>query len=178
MRRRGAGTQGRSGIKGRAARCLTAFLVIVTFCAPAPLRLSAQTPDSLTIPRVAPAIRYGKWVALGGAVGLGVLAARKHDDANTAYNTLRARCDATPEGCLLSGGTYVDPVNEALYQRTRRLDHQAARCLVGTETLSATAALGFLWELYHHTGAPKNIPFDLQVAPGATSTRVTVALSF
>ena len=42
MRRRGAGAQGRSGIKGRAARCLATLLVVVTACASAPLRLSAQ----------------------------------------------------------------------------------------------------------------------------------------
>ena len=144
----------------------------------APRPLGAQTPDSLAIPRVSGTIRYGKWLALGGATAFGVLAADRHHDANAAYRTLQDRCDTDPTGCLLSGGTYVDPVNERLYQDTRRLDHQASRYLIGAEALFAAGATGFVWELMHHHTEPRNIPFEPRVERSNDVTQLGVNVRF
>lgn len=140
--------------------------------------LSAQTPDSLHLPRISPTVHYGKWLALGGATALGFVSAGRHHDANAAYNTLQSRCDADPTGCQLVGGKYVDPVNEGLYQDTRRLDHQAARFLIGAETLFAGAALGFVWELMHHHDEPRNIPFEPRVERVEGRTQVGMNVRF
>ena len=140
--------------------------------------LGAQTPDSLHLPRISPTVHYGKWLALGGATVFGVVAAGRHHDANRAYSTLRSRCDADPTGCQLVGGRYVDPVNEGLYQDTRRLDHQAARYLIGAETLFAGAAVGFVWELMHHQGEPRNIPFEPRVDRSNDRTQLGMTFRF
>ena len=155
---------------------VTLTVAATVMCASAPARLCAQTPDSLAIPRVSPTVHYGKWLALAGAAGGAVLAEQRHQDANRAFATLRGRCDATPSGCALVGGQYADPVNEALYQDTRRLDHQAARYLTGAEVLFAASAAGFIWELMHRHSEPKNIPFAPRVE--RTGDRTQLGMSF
>jgi hypothetical protein len=115
---------------------------------------------------------------LGGAVWSGVLSVQRHDDANTAYNALQSRCISLPAGCTLVGGSYTDPVDEALYQDTRRLDHQASRYLIGTEALFAASMGGFVWELMHRHAAPKNIPFAPRVEAGVTTTQIGLSVKF
>ena len=168
MRRVGAWARGRVSIAA----------VSLAACAYAPMRLCAQTPDSLAIPRVAPTIRYGKWLALGGSLAAAFLADQRHRDANAQYDALQSRCDATPSGCVVSGGRYVDPVDEGLYQDTRRLDHQAARYLVGAEALFAASAAGFVWELMHHHDEPRNIPFAPRVERSADRVQLGMSVRF
>ena len=154
------------------------LLTLALLTAGPPGRLTAQTPDSLTIPRVPPTIRYGKWLALGASVGSALLADQRHRDANAAYDALQARCDASPGGCIVSGGRYVDPVDEGLYQDTRRLDHQAARYLIGAEALFVASAAGFVWELMHHHDEPGNIPFAPRVERTDRATQVGLSVRF
>ena len=175
MRRRGGRSHRRT--VGR-SRGRTLAILALLLCASAPVRLCAQTPDSLTIPRVPPTIRYGKWLALGASIGSALLADQRHRDANAAYDALQARCDATPSGCVVSGGRYVDPVDEGLYQDTRRLDHQAARYLIGAEALFVASAAGFVWELMHHHDEPRNIPFAPRVERTDRTTEVGVSVRF
>ena len=140
-----------------------------------PQRPSASAPQRLSAP--AP-IRYGKWLALGGSLAAAFLADQRHRDANAQYDALQSRCDAVPSGCVVSGGRYVDPVDEGLYQDTRRLDHQAARYLVGAEALFAASAAGFVWELMHHHDEPRNIPFAPRVERSADRVQLGMSVRF
>jgi hypothetical protein len=142
-----------------------------------PMRPSAI--DTVPKPRVPSYVRYGKWVALGGAFALGLRANALHQDANESYQTLRDRCFQDTFACSqLPDGRYADPVSERLYADTRDRDHQAARYLIGAEVSFALAATGFIWELLKHEDRTPNIPFEPRVEAGATTTRVGVAFRF
>jgi hypothetical protein len=166
------------GQGGKAARRQVALLGLAVLAVLPPCRLVAQTPDSLNVPHIPAVVHFGKWAALGGAVGLGVLSVQRHNDANTRYDALRSRCFDFPTGCEMVGGHYADPVDEALYQDTRRLDHQAARYLIGTEALFSASMAGFIWELMHRHGAPRNIPFSPRVEAGMRAAQVGLNLRF
>lgn len=153
-------------------------MAVVLFCASAPLRLCAQTPDSLNLPHVPAVVHYGKWATLAGSIYLGVTAQQRHADANDTYNALRASCNSTPTGCSLVSGRYSDPGNEVLYQETRRLDHQAARYLIGAEALFAASAAGFVWDLIESRPRQRNIPFHPRVEPTEGATRVSLTIRF
>lgn len=184
MRRWGARALGRWSLRG----VFFILATVGTVDAQAPLRreperidsaLASQRPSAAPQRLSAPApIRYGKWLALGGATAFGFLAASRHHDANAAYHTLQERCDTDPIGCLLSGGRYADPANEQLYQDTRRFDHQAARYLIGAEVLFAASATGFVWELMHRHAEPKNIPFAPRVERSNDRTQVGLSVTF
>jgi hypothetical protein len=153
--------------------------LVALFCAAAPLRLCAQSLDTIPKPRIPAYVRYGKWVALGAAAGLGATAYSRNQDAETTYETLRQRCFATPLACMLaSNGTYTDPQNEALYDKTRTLDHQAARYLIGAELTFAGAAVGFVWELTHRHDKPHTIPFEPRVEQTSTATHLGLSVRF
>ena len=148
-------------------------------CVSAPLRLCAQTIDTVPTPRVPSVVRYGKWVALGGALALGLKANALHRDANDSYQSLRDRCFELPLNCELTGnGSYADPTSERLYTDTRDLDHQAARYLAGAEVSFALAAAGFVWELLKREDRTPNIPFEPRVETTARETRLGVRLRF
>lgn len=167
--RRGAGTQGR--------RIVVAALSFL--CAAAPLRLSAQTIDTVPKPHVPSAVRYGKWLALGGAAVLGTMAHARNQDAEDNYQALRDRCFEVPNSCALDpNGQYVDPVSEGFYTETQRLDRQASRLLIGAEVALAATAVGFVWELLHRKDETPNIPFEPRVEAGMTATRVGVVVRF
>ena len=154
-------------------------MLALVFCAAAPLRLCAQTLDTVPKPRVPGFVRYGKWVALGSAFALGFKANQLHEDANDTYRTLQHRCFDVPGSCaLLPDGRYADPANERLYLDTRDADHRAARYLVAAEVSFAAAAAGFVWELLHREDRTPNIPFEPRVVTTASETRVGVTLRF
>lgn len=171
MTRTGGRAHGRTGL------LVAPWILLV--CACAPVRLCAQTIDTVPKPRVPSFVRYGKWVALGGAFALGYQANRAHQDANDSYQALRDRCFLVPLSCELGpGGRYVDPINERLYTGTRDGDHRAARYLIGAEVSFAAAVAGFVWELLEREDRTPNIPFEPRVETTARETRVGVAFSF
>ena len=142
-----------------------------------PIRPSAL--ESVPKPRVPSYVRYGKWVALGGAVVLGYQANRSHQDANDSYQALRDRCFDIPLSCeIMPSGRYADPVSERLYLVTRDSDHRAARYLIGAEVSFAAAAVGFVWELLKREDRTPNVPFEPRLETGMTSTRVGVTVRF
>ena len=144
-----------------------------------PCCLAAQAPDSLVTPRISPAVHYGKWATLGGSVILGVLAHSKNQDAEATYQSLRDRCFADPVSCLVGAdGRYLDAGTEGLYDRTRTLDRQASRLLIGAEVTFVASAVGFVWELMHRKDRTPTIPFEPRVEAGLTTTRVGVTVRF
>lgn len=148
-------------------------------CVSAPVRLCAQVVDTIPKPTVPSYVRYGKWLALGGAFALGYRANSLHQDANDSYQALRDRCFEFPDNCVLTpGGQYTDPVSERLYQETHDRDRQAGRFLIGAELSFALAAAGFVWELMRREDHTPNIPFEPRVEAGARETRVGVTLHF
>ena len=152
---------------------------LVLLCACATVRLCAQTLDTIPKPRVPSYVRYGKWIALGGAAFLGYKANQAHQDANDSYDTLRERCFDVPLSCSLQpDGHYSDPVSEGLYTDTRNSDHRASRYLIGAEVSFAAAAVGFVWELLRREDRTPNIPFEPRVETTARETRVGMSLRF
>ena len=171
MRRTDGRTHGRAALSG-------AFWVVL-LCACATVRLCAQTLDTVPKPRVSSTVRYGKWLALGGAVALGVRANARHQEAEDTYQALRDRCFAIPSACSqFPDGHYIDPVSERMYAQTRTLDREASRYLIGAEVSFALAAAGFIWELMHREDRTPNIPFEPRVEAGATSTRIGLSVRF
>ena len=175
MRRRGAGALGRWGLFTISALGVTSSL-------------HCQTQDSIRIESAAPQrpsaaapalVRYGKWVALGGAFALGYQANQLHQDANDSYQALRDRCFEVPSACILTpGGRYADPVSERLFADTHDNDRRAARYLIAAEVSFAAAAAGFIWELLQREDRTPNIPFEPRVDAGMTSTRIGITVRF
>lgn len=129
---------------------------------------------------VGPGIKYGKWLALAGAAGLGYLAGRSHGRAEDAFHALEARCgpDARASCDLGPDGRYLDPASEDLYQTSLREDRYARRWLLGGEVaLVGTAAL-FVYELTRPRGRPPNIPFEPEVRSLRRGTGVGLRLEF
>ena len=147
-----------------------AALVLFLAIGPQAGSLAAQRSDSLLV-RTPVAVKYGKWVTLAGAVGMGILAARAHNSADQAFDQLRRYCNFSTARCDQAGdGSYLDPVAEGYYQSSLGHDRTARRWLVGGEvSLMATAGL-FVWELTRPKGPPRNIPFEptLTVTPERT----------
>jgi len=175
MRRSGGRAVGRSALRGTG---LVSVLAVLLTAGP-PGRLTAQTPDSLITPRIPPAVHYGKWAALRGSVVLGALAHAKNSDAEATYQQLRQRCFDQPFDCLVGpDGRYLDASSEALYDRTRVLDRQASRLLIGAEVSFVASAAGFVWELMHRKDKTPTIPFEPRVEQTPTATRVSLTLRF
>ena len=144
-----------------------------------PDRLTAQVVDTVPKLHIPPVVHYGKWVALGSSVVLGVMAHSRNQDAEATYQSLRDRCFATPVSCLIgTDGRYLDPGSEGLYTETRRLDRQASRLLIGTEVTFVASAVGFVWELMHRKDTTPTIPFEPRVEQTSTATRVGVSFRF
>jgi hypothetical protein len=113
---------------------------------------------------LSPAVKYGKWLLLGGSIGMNYLAVRSHDRAENAFNALESRCIAAHDRCALGpGGTYADPAIEAFYQTSVRNDRSARRWLLGGESALVGAAALFIWELARPKARPGNIPFEPEV---------------
>lgn len=187
MRRRDAGTQGRKriGAQGhRGAGAQVALVTLLLFCVTAPLHLSAQETlrpsDHATIrPGVPAAVKVGKWATLAGSALLGIAAYNAHQDAESSYDALLARCRTVDFSCLLDeNNTYLDPVSERLYDDSQRADRRAAKYLIGSEVLFVATAAGFIWELTHREERPDNIPFVPRISQTRSETRVSWSLSF
>ena len=161
----------------RRAIALIAAAVLV---ASGPMPLSAQQPDSIWTRRGSPAlVKYGKWLTLAAAVGMGIKAADAHDDADRWFNRLERYCDLDPTRCnQSSGGSYTDPTAERYYQRSLHHDRVARRWLLGGEiTLIGTAGL-FVWELTRPKRLPDNIPFEPEIRVLPHVTRFGLRVGF
>lgn len=123
-------------------------------------------------------IKYGKWLLLGGSLGLNLAAAGAHEDADRAFDTLRARCAVDPSRCTLAGEMYVDPESEALYQETLRHDRRSRKLLVGGEAALLGAAALFVWEFARPRGRPENIPFEPSVSYRNGVTRLGLQVAW
>jgi hypothetical protein len=143
-------------------------------------RLPAQQMDSIWTRSGSPAlVKYGKWLTLAAAVGMGIKAADAHDNADRWFDRLerycdidRTRCDQTPNG------TYIDPTAERYYQRSLHHDRVARRWLLGGEiTLIGTAGL-FVWELTRPKRLPENIPFEPEIRVLPHQTRFGLRVGF
>ena len=113
---------------------------------------------------LSPAVKYGKWALLAGAIGMNYLAVRAHDRADNVFDIIEAQCADQVERCALGpDGSYADPGIEDLYQTTLRHDRQARWWLVGGETALVGSAALFIWELTRPKARPDNIPFEPEV---------------
>jgi hypothetical protein len=150
-------------------RFLTLLLAIATLGAPA---AAAQ--------KSGPLIRYGKWVLAAGAVGMNLLAARAHDDADEAFGRIEDACAIDRIRCLVNiEGRYADPEIEGLYQNSLHHDRVARRWLIFGETALVGAAVMFVYELTRASHEPDNIPFEPEFStlPDGT-TRFGVRVGF
>ncbi|HEU4828593.1 MAG TPA: hypothetical protein VFT04_05310 [Gemmatimonadales bacterium] len=123
-------------------------------------------------------IKYGKWLLLGGSLGLNLAAAGAHEDADRAFDTLRARCAVDQSLCTIAGGMYLDPGSEALYQETLRHDRRSRKLLIGGEAALLGAAALFVWEFARPRGRPENIPFEPAVSYRNGVTRLGVQMAW
>lgn len=111
-----------------------------------------------------PAVKYGKWALLAGAIGMNYLAVRAHDRADNVFDELEAQCVDLNERCALGpDGSYTDPTIEDLYQTSLRYDRRARGWLIGGETALVGSAALFIWELARPKSRPDNIPFEPEV---------------
>lgn len=150
-------------------RAFALCLTLVLLAAPA----AAQRPDS------PPLVKYGKWVLAAGAVGMNLLAARAHDDAEAAFDQIEDACFADRTRCLVDlDGRYADPGIESLYQTSLHEDRLARRWLILGETALIGAAAMFVWELTRASHEPDNIPFEPEVRSLRRATGVGVRVSW
>jgi hypothetical protein len=150
----------------RAASCSAVLLV---------LSLAAGTAEAQRSP--AP-IRYGKWALLAGSVGLNIVAADAHRDADRIFDELEQRCTADQTLCAISGAQYTDATTEALYQETLRLDRRSRTFLFGGEAAFLGAAALFIWEFARPKSPPGNVPFEPEVSVRNGQTRLGVRIGW
>ena len=139
----------------------------------APLGAQQRTPARPSPPLV----KYGKWALVAASGFLNIMAAREHNDAESAFGRIREQCAVDSALCATDpSGAYADPALEALYQITLDHDRSARRYLFAGETALAGAAVMFIWELTRPKSGPGNIPFEPTVdyRPGGT----TIGLQF
>ena len=110
-------------------------------------------------------VKYGKWAVLAGSIGLNIL------------EEMEQRCAVDPALCNVGDGGYVDPVNEALYQETLRLDRRSRTFLITGEAAFLGAAALFIWEFARPKSPPGNVPFEpeISVRKGVTRLGLRVA---
>jgi hypothetical protein len=141
--------------------------------------LSAQRSDSVMVRSSPVLIKYGKWLTLATAVGMGVKAAGAHDDADRAFARLRQYCDGNAARCTqLSSGSYADPVAEGYYQSSLRHDRRARRWLLGGEITLMGAAGLFVWELTRPKHPSRNIPFEPTITVTPETTQFGLRAAF
>lgn len=123
-------------------------------------------------------VKYGKWAVLATSIGLNILAADAHRDADRVFEEIEARCETDPSLCGVAGGSYVDPVNEALYQETLRLDRRSRTFLVTGEAAFLGAAALFIWEFARPKSPPDNVPFEPEVSVRNGVTRLGLRVAW
>jgi hypothetical protein len=143
------------------------------------LLLALPLATALPAQQTGPLVRYGKWVLAAGAVGMNLLAAREHNRADDAFDTLRSRCFEDFSLCAVGpDGTYLNPGIESLYQTSLHYDRRARVWLFGGETALVAAAAMFVWELTRKTDKPDNIPFEPEIRSLHQATGVGVRVAW
>ncbi len=124
-------------------------------------------------------VKYGKWVTLAAAIGMGLQAQSAHEEADRSYRRLEQYCLDDDTRCDLgANGKYLDPVTEGYYRAANRSDRRARHWLVGGEvSLLATAGM-FVWELARPRQRPDNIPFEPEMRWDGRRARVGVSVAF
>lgn len=124
-------------------------------------------------------VRYGKWALLAGAVGLNVVAAGAHRDAERVFDQLEERCAFDLTRCDVDvEGRYLDALTEDLYQQTLRHDRRSRAYLFGGEAALLGAAALFIWEFARPKSPPENIPFEPEVSLGNGVTRLGIRVAW
>jgi len=136
----------------------------------------AQAPAPPTAGTPA-AIRYGKFAALGVAVGFTALGAVSHHRADAYYRDVLTLCREHGPCPIGPDGRYANAAAEAVYQRVVRGDRSARLWLIGGQAALAGSAVLFVMELKRKKG-PENIPFSPYIVAGAFGTRVGVRISW
>jgi hypothetical protein len=132
--------------------------------AAAALALVLTLPAGATAQEVGPIIRYGKWVLAAGAIGMNLLAAGAHNNADDAFDQVEAACLENSIRCIINvEGRYADAEVENLYQSSLHYDRVARRWLIFGETALVGAAAMFVWEFTRKTHEPDNIPFEPEI---------------
>lgn len=157
---------------------VTTLLAVLTLLL-APSVALAQAPDT-TLYRSSPfLVKYGKWVLLAGALGMGYQAKQSHDDADAAFNRLEDYCFEDRSRCARgSGGKYADPRAESLYQRSLSHDRKSRGWLIGGEASLLGAAGLFIWELSRPKRPNPNIPFEPTVNFRGPITSMGLRIAF
>lgn len=142
--------------------------------------LAAQQPaDSLFVRHSPALVKYGKWVALAAAVGMGLKASAAHEDAQDAFDRLERYCNVDELRCTQRpNGSYFDPVSEGYFQTSLSRDRHARGWLLGGEAALVGAAGLFVWELTRPKNRPRNIPFEPTVQLIGARTRFGVSVAF
>ncbi len=124
--------------------------------------LIAATPAGAAAQGGKPLIKYGKWAVLAASIGMNILAADAHNDADRVFERISGRCAPpnTDRCTIAASGAYMDPVTEGLFQESLRLDTRAQRWLIAGEAALLGATVLFVWELMQSDDAPPDIdPF-------------------
>lgn len=160
-------------------KALLALVLGLVILAAAPTAALAQAPDS-TAYRTSPfLVKYGKWILLAGALGMGYQAAQAHNDADDAFNRLEDYCFEDRTRCERgSGGVYLDPRSESLYQSSLSHDRTSRKWLIGGEISLLGAAGLFVWELSRPKRPNPNIPFEPTVGFRGARTEFGVRFGF
>lgn len=156
----------------RVIRILSALLLAALLLSPA----AASAQDHRPSP---PLVKWGKWALLAGSVGMNLLAADAHDEADDVFAQIEARCAGDASLCFAGDdGRYLDAGTEALYQQSLRHDRRARAWLIGGQGALVGAAALFIWEFTRPKALPENIPFDPELEVTARETRLRLNLAF
>ena len=143
------------------------------------LALLLLLPPAAQAQGTGPLVKYGKWVLAAGAVGMNLLAASAHNDADAAFDHIEEACFADRVRCLVNvEGRYADAEIESLYQTSLHEDRVARRWLILGETALVGAAAMFVWELTRKSHEPENIPFEPEVRSLRNATGVGVRIAW
>ncbi len=168
----------RMGAQSR--RSAVTRIVILALLATPVAPVAAQQRDSVWTTSGSPRlVKYGKWLTLAAAVGMGIKASSAHQDGDRSYRQLKAYCDIDRSRCdQTAAGGYIDRTAERYYQRSLHHDRVARRWLLGGEiTLIGTAGL-FVWELTRPKRLPDNIPFEPEFSVTPYDTRFGLRVGF
>ena len=151
----------------------------MTRAAAAVLALVLALASPAPAQEVGPLVKYGKWALAVGAVGMNLLAADAHDEADRAFDRIEEACFADRVRCLVNvEGRYADPEIEGLYQTSLHQDRVARRWLILGETALVGAAVMFVWELTRKNHEPENIPFEPEVRSLRNATGVGLRVAW
>lgn len=151
---------------------LAAALLVAGLASPAAATAQERAPSP-------PVVKWGKWALLAGSLGMNLMAADAHSQANDVFEEIEARCAMDVTLCSEGDdGAYLDAGTEALYQETLRYDRRARGWLIGGQGALVGAAALFIWEFTRPKGLPENIPFEPEVNVGVRETRVGVNVRF